>query len=242
MEGRGGTEGALSEKRKRTGGTRAGDAPPAPPEDARARLFRAATELFESRGYAATTVREIVEAAGVTKPVLYYYFENKEGLYLALMSGVMEEFEALIEAHSARTGPARARIETLCEEVLVLFKRHVPAVRIMYSIYYGPPQGAPFLDFDRLHLAFQNHLKRLLVEGREAGEFPFGRTEDAMWAIIGVLNVAQEVELCHPEMALGTKDLRRILGLVLDALSARKPADMKRHAQTKRLKSKGVKP
>ncbi|MFZ5984911.1 MAG: TetR/AcrR family transcriptional regulator [Acidobacteriota bacterium] len=232
----------MSEKTKRAGRTGAAAPPPAPPEDARARLLRAATDLFQARGYAAATVREIVEAAGVTKPVLYYYFENKEGLYLALMRSAMEEFEALIEAHSARTGPARARIGSLCEEALALFKRHLPAVRIMYSIYYGPPQGAPFLDFDRLHLAFQNHLKRLLVEGREAGEFRFGRTEDAMWAIIGVLNVAQEVELCHPEMALGTMDLRRILGLVLDALSARKPTDMKRHAQTKRLKNKGVKP
>jgi len=177
-----------------------------------------------------------VEAAGVTKPVLYYYFKNKEGLYLALMSGVMEEFDALIGAHSARTGPARARIEALCEEVLVLFKRYVPAVRIMYSIYYGPPQGAPFLDFDRLHLAFQNHLKRILVEGREAGEFRFGRTEDAMWAVIGVLNVAQEVELCHPETALSLPDFRRILGLVLSAVAA--PAG----APVNRRRSKGVKP
>ncbi len=226
----------MSETTKKTGRKRAAAPPPAPPEDARARLFRAATELFQNKGYAATTVREIVEAAGVTKPVLYYYFKNKEGLYLALMSGVMEEFDALIGAHSARTGPARARIEALCEEVLVLFKRYVPAVRIMYSIYYGPPQGAPFLDFDRLHLAFQNHLKRILVEGREAGEFRFGRTEDAMWAVIGALNIAQEVELCHPEMALGTKDFRRILGLVLDALAPQKPAEKNR------MKSKGVKP
>ena len=45
--------------------------------EARERLLSGATELFASKGYAATTVREIVERAGVTKPVLYYYFRSK---------------------------------------------------------------------------------------------------------------------------------------------------------------------
>ncbi|MCE1227092.1 MAG: TetR/AcrR family transcriptional regulator, partial [Geobacteraceae bacterium] len=47
----------------------------------RQRLLDAALQLFSTKGYAATSVRELVEAAGVTKPVLYYYFKNKEGLY-----------------------------------------------------------------------------------------------------------------------------------------------------------------
>ena len=51
----------------------------------RERLLREALRLFTERGYAATTVREIVAAAGVTKPVLYYYFGSKEGLYLEIM-------------------------------------------------------------------------------------------------------------------------------------------------------------
>ena len=39
-----------------------------------------AAKLFAERGYDATSVREIVEAAGVAKPTLYYYFRSKEGL------------------------------------------------------------------------------------------------------------------------------------------------------------------
>ena len=190
------------------------------PEDARRRLLRAAIEVFQAKGYAAATVREIVEAAGVTKPVLYYHFRSKEGLYLALMEPGMAEFEAFLREHGEGRGSARQRIEHLCLQAWKLFKRNLPVIRVMYAIYYGPPQGAPFLDFDRLHLAFQNLLKRLLVEGREAGEFIFGRTEDAMWALIGVVNVAQEVELCHPEMAMGEREFRRTLGLVLDAITS----------------------
>jgi AcrR family transcriptional regulator len=43
-------------------------------------IARTAAKLFASRGYDATSIREIVEAAGVAKPTLYYYFGSKEGL------------------------------------------------------------------------------------------------------------------------------------------------------------------
>ena len=40
----------------------------------------AATRLFARRGFAATTVEDIVRAAGVTKPMLYRHFESKAGV------------------------------------------------------------------------------------------------------------------------------------------------------------------
>ena len=47
---------------------------------AAADIARVAARLFASRGFDATSVREIVEGAGVAKPTLYYYFQSKEGL------------------------------------------------------------------------------------------------------------------------------------------------------------------
>ena len=44
--------------------------------NSRERLLETATELFAEKGYAGASVREIVEKAGVSKPVLYYYFKS----------------------------------------------------------------------------------------------------------------------------------------------------------------------
>jgi AcrR family transcriptional regulator len=44
-----------------------------------------AHELFAERGYAEVTMEEIAAAVGVTKPLLYNYFGNKERLYIACM-------------------------------------------------------------------------------------------------------------------------------------------------------------
>ena len=55
----------------------------------RQRLMDSAVLLFTTRGYAATSVREIVEMAGVTKPALYYHFDSKEGIYLAILDDLV---------------------------------------------------------------------------------------------------------------------------------------------------------
>jgi TetR/AcrR family transcriptional regulator len=183
--------------------------------DARERLLSGATGLFASKGYAATTVREIVERAGVTKPVLYYWFGSKEGLYLDLMRGPFGKFAALLEETLQPAAPARERLFGLCLRAYDLFVENIDAARVMYSIYYGPPQGAPFIDFDAYHHRFQEAVLQVLTEGIRAGEFRRVDPHDAMWAVIGTVNVAMEVELCHPQQSLGRDGVRRVLELVL---------------------------
>src|SRR5271154_203963 len=57
----------------------------------RQRLLEAGLKLFANRGYAGTAVLDIADEAKVTKPTLYYYFENKEGLFQALVDQAMDE-------------------------------------------------------------------------------------------------------------------------------------------------------
>jgi TetR/AcrR family transcriptional repressor of nem operon len=49
------------------------------------RVLAAAKELFLARGYAATTVDAICEKAGLTKGSIYYFFDSKEDLGLAVL-------------------------------------------------------------------------------------------------------------------------------------------------------------
>ena len=186
-----------------------------PEAEVRGRLLSCATELFTRKGYAATTVREIVTAAGVTKPVLYYYFKNKEGIYLELFREPYLKLDALLETLRDPRGTATARLLHFSDQVFSLFVDHLQSARLMYSIYYGPPQGAPFFDFDSYHLKFHEVVKRLIRDGIRWGEFKKGKVEDMMWAVVGAVNVVMEVQLCHPEMKMDHKNLARILGWIL---------------------------
>jgi len=188
----------------------------------RHRLLAAATELFTQRGYAATTVREIVGAAGVTKPVLYYYFRNKEGIYLELMRQAFAKLEELIDDSAGDRGSATQKLLRLCDRTYTLFMENVKVARVMYSIYYGPHQGAPFFDFVSYHLKFQEAVRGLIQEGIGKGEFRKGNPEDMTWAILGAINVAMEVHLGHPELQLGHEGLARILKIIFQGISAEK--------------------
>lgn len=192
-------------------------AEPAP--DVREKLLAGAAEIFSTKGYAGTTVREIVHRAGVTKPVLYYYFRSKEGIYLALMREPFERFVALVDATTAEEKSARERLVRLCLRAYDIFVEHLDLARVMYAIYYGPPQGAPFVDFDAYHLRFQEAVLALLEEGIRRREFREGDARDMMWAVVGAVNVAMELELCRPQQSVGREGIRRMLGILFDGIA-----------------------
>ena len=65
--------------------------------------------LFAERGYAAVTMEEVAGEVGVTKPLLYNYFGNKERLYIACMERAGDALSATIaEAVRATVSPGEA--------------------------------------------------------------------------------------------------------------------------------------
>ena len=184
------------------------------------RLMTSAIALFARKGYAATTVREIVEAAGVTKPVLYYHFGNKEGIFLAMMGEALREFEATATGALVTEGFAEERILRFLDSIFALMLDHLDVIRVLDAIYYGPPQGAPFFDFEVIHKRFIEILGRLIREGIESGEFRPGDPDDLTWAIVGPFEVARGMSLSHPEMNFGRDRLARLLKVVFEGIRA----------------------
>ncbi len=185
---------------------------------ARGRLMTAAIALFARKGYAATTVREIVTAAGVTKPVLYYHFGNKEGIFLAMMREAVAEFEATAAAAVDEPGTSRARIAGFLDRMFDLVLQHLDVMRVIDAIYYGPPQGAPFFDFETIHQRFIETLTGLVREGMAAGELRPGDPEDVAWVLVGPFEVARGMSLCHPEAEFGRTRLARLVQVVFDGV------------------------
>ncbi len=101
-------------------------------EQTRARLLRAAVCVFDRKGYAAASVREIVEIAGVTKPALYYHFGSKEGVLTAVLQEAAREFVSAMKRGIDRPGTARERLFAICADLHGLFREHVPVVRVAH--------------------------------------------------------------------------------------------------------------
>ena len=76
-------------------------------EQRRQQLVDVALELFAHRGYRATTMDDIADAAGVTKPLVYQHFSSKRALYLELVNSIAQELliairGAVLEAEGPR--------------------------------------------------------------------------------------------------------------------------------------------
>ncbi|MGW6283019.1 TetR/AcrR family transcriptional regulator [Kribbella sp. NPDC055071] len=62
--------------------------------DTKARIQQVAIELFSERGLQQTSLRDIAERLGVTKPALYYHFASREDLLSSLVQPLIADFEA----------------------------------------------------------------------------------------------------------------------------------------------------
>ena len=94
--------------------------------------------LFATRGYEMTTVDDIVETAGLTKPALYRHFESKQELCVALMERFRDE---LVAAPLARLSPGspdlRAQVHAMLEAWLGYVEEHPDAARLLFRPFFG---------------------------------------------------------------------------------------------------------
>ena len=189
------------------------------PEETRREILRAATDAFAASGFAGATTRAIAARAGVNVATLHYHFGSKEGLYLHVMEAAFRQMAGIVEADMARGESPRVRLRRLADDLFALFETHVDEARLWYAIYYGPPQGAPFFDFDSNHRKVVGAVRRLIADGIAAGEFAPGNLDDLTWIYLGVFNMAMELRLIgeHPE--LGDADYKRMLELVMDGFA-----------------------
>ncbi|MDD5708455.1 MAG: TetR/AcrR family transcriptional regulator [Kiritimatiellae bacterium] len=187
----------------------------------RERLLHEALILFNTKGYAATSVREIVAAAGVSKPTLYYYFASKKGIYLELMHSTMATFQAAVEQLVVPQGTARQRLLRFATGVFDLFVEHIAVVRLIYAIYLGPPQETPDFRHQQFYDLMLRVVSGLVEEGISTGEFRPVPVDDLTWTIISCMNTVMEEQLCNQPPRVDRAALERLLGLVLAGISCR---------------------
>ena len=82
-----------------------------PAAERRGQLLQVALDTFAAKGFHETSMNEVAEAAGVTKPVLYQHFASKKALYNELVDEMGAELErAIFEAAAEADGP-RQQVE-----------------------------------------------------------------------------------------------------------------------------------
>ena len=169
--------------------TRGPEAPESarPAGDAATHIARVAARLFAEKGYDATSVREIVEAAGVTKPTLYYHFGSKRELAEALLTQPMTEFIASLRALA---GEGLAPLELLRRmfAVYIGFTADEPdRSRFLYAICFGPKDSSLQAEMHRFGEAIDAATADCSLRLADSGAIDRGRVEACSQVIRGLI-------------------------------------------------------
>lgn len=86
-----------------------------PQSDTRQRIQDVARELFSQKGVQRTSLQDIANRLGITKPALYYHFTSREDLVRSIIEPLIEEGERFLAEHERRRKPRRATPRELLE-------------------------------------------------------------------------------------------------------------------------------
>ncbi|MCH5284716.1 MAG: TetR/AcrR family transcriptional regulator [Akkermansiaceae bacterium] len=85
-------------------------------------IISVAKQLFIEKGYVATSMGDIAQQAGVTRPSLHYYFSTKESMFQAVFGSIVGSLLPRSEEILSRPIPIMERLELIVGEYLELFK------------------------------------------------------------------------------------------------------------------------
>lgn len=157
--------------------------------EVRDRIFAAALRHFSQKGYAATSLREISLDAQTTKPMIYYYFGSKEGLYGSIVGQILEEVALFIDERLCPGSPLPQQLMAYCEAYLDNFLEQEEIIALVLREVFGLG-GAPMAAFSvALAERVRHPLDEILRQGIADGIFAHTHVVACSTAILGVLNM-----------------------------------------------------
>ena len=89
--------------------------------DQEQRIVAAAKELFIRKGFGQTSMSDIAEAAGITRPALHYYFRTKEKMFQAVFGGIIQTLVPEMEGILKDGSPAIEKLSRLADMYISIF-------------------------------------------------------------------------------------------------------------------------
>lgn len=147
-----------------------------PTNDTEKQLLDAALTLFSEKGYEAASVREIIEATGVTRPVLYYYCSSKEDLFKRLVHWKHDEAYRDLSRNVNEAKGCANRLRAIVQGSFDFCATDPRVPRLMFQTHFGPriPGISEFMDqvaklrFLIVHQVIQEGLDANELQGGDA--------------------------------------------------------------------------
>lgn len=190
----------------------------------RKHILSVALRHFADRGYAGTSVQEIVDAAKVAKPMLYYYFDSKAGLYQALIDNAHDERFRIMSEAVAGKADLQGKLTAILLALFGFIQKHKEVVRLAFATAFAAPGEMPEQlcykekcqrNFEFIHDLMKEAIKRGEVDQRFD-------SRDLTVAWYGMMNIYVMGQLLQPEIVYSEKTARSVVDLFFNGAVARR--------------------
>ncbi|MHA3701102.1 TetR/AcrR family transcriptional regulator [Jatrophihabitans sp. YIM 134969] len=157
-------------------------------------ILEAATELFAARGFAGTSLQDIAEATGLTRPALYHYFSSKEDLLSQLVKEVtVGPATDLRRLRRSTSMSVSERLHAMAAAVAGLQARHPARFRMLVRSEGDLPEALA-TPYDAGRRSVLREFSSVIDEGVRSGEF---RAVDPRTAALGIIGLCNWVAWWH---------------------------------------------
>jgi AcrR family transcriptional regulator len=163
-----------------------------PAAERREQLLHTAVGVFAEHGYHATSMNDVAEAAGVTKPVLYQHFSSKRELFIELLADIGAELrDTIAKATTDAAGP-RQQIENGFRAYFNYVGEHTDSFKVLFGS--GARRDPEFASFARsVETSIADAIAELIVVEGE----PVAQRLMLAHSIVGMTESASRYWLSH---------------------------------------------
>jgi len=208
---------------RRRRGAEGGD--PSKERDAVQRILAAAEACFRAAGYSGVSLREIAEAAGVSKSLVLYHFDSKDHVFAELQLQVYGRLaERVRDAVAGSDGTPAERALLALDSLMAAVRDHNDlAVHAMLGARALTSEGAaPHVRRMRRELRGLLHATMQELFGEDAERLPLSveAAGDLLWAALTGLGLQSVLDDSPQELERGFESLRQIVRLAFQSAPA----------------------
>ena len=133
-------------------------------------ILTEAARIFARKGYEGASMRDIAEACGISKSLLYHHFTSKEEIYSRVAVGATKELYQFVVEHVPQDATPTEKIRAFMVATAEYFRRHRWAWIASTTAFWNDPERHRQKERLTRRDRYEKYLRELIQEAIDAGE------------------------------------------------------------------------
>ena len=187
----------------------------------RSEILDAAAKVFATKGFVATHMEDIAEAARLAKGTLYLYFQSKDAIYQATVRQAMTKLAALTEERVRKESDLAGKLAAFISVRIAFWSERQQLYRIILSINRQEQHRKRSIAWQKEVVLY---LQSLFADAAKAGEIPDQDFLAAAWTTIDAIRGVNE-RRAYAEGRSTEDDTKFLSAFILRALRTAERVD-----------------